>query len=198
MTTLDAINQMLAGIGEAPVTTVDAGNPEIDTALLTLEQATREVQQERWRFNQEFDYPIVPDTNGNLIVPPNVLFISQNQDNLRDRLYDLVVRQGKLYDKRSHSFIFNETVTVTIVWAFPFEELPDPFQHYVAARASRVFAARSQGSREIMQMIAIDEERLRGACIAYDSDVSELNMLQDWNGRNSHRPYTPFDAVWRA
>jgi hypothetical protein len=68
----------------------------------------------------------------------------------------------------------------------------------VAARASRVFAARSQGSREIMQMIAIDEERLRGACIAYDSDVSELNMLQDWNGRNSHRPYTAFDAVWRA
>lgn len=198
MTTLDAINQMLACIGEAPVTAITAGNPEIDTAQLTLDQVTREVQQERWRFNRESGYPIVPDGNGNLIVPPNVLFISQNQSNPVDRLYDLVQRQGKLYDKRSHSFVFNQTVTVDIVWAFPFDELPQPFQHYITARASRIFAARSQGSREIVQMIAVDEERLRGACVASDTDVSELNMLQDWNGRNSHRPYTPFDAVWRA
>lgn len=198
MTTLDAINQMLACIGEAPVTAITAGNPEIDTAQLTLDQVTREVQQERWRFNRESDYPIVPDVSGHLIVPPNVLFITQNQDNQTDRLLDLVERGGKLYDKHSHTFVFDRTVTVNIVWAFPFEELPLPFQHYITARASRIFAARSQGSREIVQMIAVDEERLRGACVSYDTDVSELNMLQDWNGRNSHRPYIPFDAVWRA
>jgi hypothetical protein len=198
MTTLDAINQMLACIGEAPVTTIDAGNPEIDTAILTLNQVTREVQQERWRFNRESNYPITPDSNGNINVPPNVLFISQNQENLRDRLYDLVERQGKLYDKQSHSFIFRETVTVNIVWAFPFEELPFPFQSYVTARASRIFASRSQGSTEVVRLIAADEERLRGACISYDTDFSELNMLQDHEGRNSHRGYRPFDAVWRA
>ena len=198
MTTLEAINQMLSCIGEAPVTTIDAGNPEIDTALLTLNQVTREVQQERWRFNREHNYPITPDSNGNLIIPPNVLFISQNQNNSRDRLYDLVERQGKLYDKRSHSFIFNQTVTVDLVWDFPFEELPVPFQSYVTARSSRIFAARSQGSTEIVRLTAADEERLRGACVAYDTDFSQLNMLQDREGRNSHNSYRPFDAVWRA
>jgi hypothetical protein len=198
MTTLDAINQMLVSIGEAPVTEVTAGNPEIDTAALTLDQVTREVQQERWRFNREENYPIVPDSNGNLIVPTNALYITQNQSNQRDRLYNLVERQGKLYDTHSHSFIFTDTVTVNIVWRFPFEELPLPFRAYIAARACRVFATRSQGSREVVQLISIDEERLRADCLAYEGDVPEVNMLQDWNGRNSHRGYTPFDAVWRS
>jgi hypothetical protein len=198
MTTLDAINQMLACIGEAPVTSINAGNPEIDVAVLTLNQVTTEVQQERWRFNREEGYPIVPDTNGNLIVPPNVIYITQDQNSHPDRLYDLVERQGKLYDRVGHTFVFDRTVKVNITWAFPYDELPLPFQTYIAARASRVFAVRSQGSQEIVQLTAIDEERLRGACVGYDTDVKELNVLQDRYGRNSHRGYRPFDAVWRA
>jgi hypothetical protein len=198
MTTLDAINQMLACIGEAPVTSITAGNPEIDMAVLTLNQVTTEVQQERWRFNREDGYPIVPDTNGNLLVPSNVIYITQDQRLNPDRLYDLVERQGKLYDRVGHTFVFDRTVKVNVVWAFPFDELPIPFQTYITARASRLFALRSQGSQEIVQLTAIDEDRLRGACISYDTDIKELNVLQDHQGRNSHRGYRPFDAVWRA
>jgi hypothetical protein len=58
MTELEAINQMLATIGEAPVTDIEIGNPEVDLALVTLNQVSREVQAEGWRFNKEYRYSL--------------------------------------------------------------------------------------------------------------------------------------------
>lgn len=200
MTTLDAVNQLLASIGEAPVTDIEAGNPEIDLALLTLNQVTREVQAERWHFNREESYPLTPDITGNINVPEGVLFISIGKGVTFPGygVYNLAVREGKLYDRSSHSFIFPQEVAVSvdIVWGFPFEDLPAPFQLYIAQKAARVFVSRSQGSREMVQLSAVDEERLRANCIAYDTDEQNLNLNQNYDGV-THPTYRPFDAMNR-
>ena len=70
---LPAINQILASVGQAPVTTLDSTNPDVAIAYNTLLQVSREVQGEGWTFNREFDYPLTPDANDNILYPNNVL-----------------------------------------------------------------------------------------------------------------------------
>ena len=70
---LPAINQILASVGQAPVITTDSTNPDVAIAYDTLLQVSREVQAEGWTFNREFDYPLTPDANDNILYPNNVL-----------------------------------------------------------------------------------------------------------------------------
>ena len=53
---LPAINQILAAVGQAPVTTLDQPNPDVAIAYDTLLQVSREVQSEGWTFNREEHY----------------------------------------------------------------------------------------------------------------------------------------------
>ena len=93
---------MLVGIGQAPVVSLDIANPEIATALSILDSMNREVQGEGWNFNTEINYPFTPDNDGEIVVPGNVLQISDNK-NSNVQAYQTVLRGGKLYDKISHT-----------------------------------------------------------------------------------------------
>jgi hypothetical protein len=60
-TELEAVNAMLASIGEAPLDTLDgATQSDVQTAINILRDTTREVQSEGWRFNTEFGFEIAP------------------------------------------------------------------------------------------------------------------------------------------
>ena len=66
---LPAINQILASVGQAPVTTLDQTNPDVAIAYDTLIQVSREIQSEGWTFNTEHDYPFTPDSNNEILIP---------------------------------------------------------------------------------------------------------------------------------
>ena len=193
MTELEAINQMLATIGEAPVTDIEIGNPEVDLALVTLNQVSREVQAEGWRFNHEHNYSLAPNTDGVILLPGGIINISSSPWRGQSRL-DLVVRDGKIYDRRTGSFQFAGPIQVNVTFLYGFEDLPLPFQSYVTPRASRLFAGRSQGSGTMVQFSAIDEERLRSNCIRYDTQQGRTNMSQD-RDRYQYPTFVPNDAL---
>ena len=58
LTELQAINQMLAAVGQIPVTSIDKDsndnptNPDVAMAQETLRQVSKEVQAEGWTFNR--------------------------------------------------------------------------------------------------------------------------------------------------
>ena len=198
MNTLAAVNQLLSSIGEAPVSALEVGNPEVDLALATLNQVNTEVQSERWHFNTEYNFPLAVDINGEILVPSNVLFVQVNKDRSPTHL-DLCERNGKLYDRVKHTFQFAiGHVDVDLVWLLPFESLPTPFQLFIAARASRVFCSRSQGSKEMVQLIMVDEVRLRANCVAYDTDEQQLTMATTVDRRQYLGTYNVLDAIWRS
>lgn len=197
-TKLEAINQMLTGIGQAPVVSLDSTNPEITSAQFLLDTTNREVQGEGWHFNTEINYPFTPDVDGYIFVPPNVLQLSDNKTS-NVQTYQTVVRDGKLYDKVSHSFIFSagEPVLCDVVWLFEFEDLPQVFQDYITQRAARVFAGRFVGSENMVKFNAQDEGILRANCISYDTDTSQANIFGLENGQNFYVSYTPFNTIAR-
>ena len=197
-TRLQAINQMLSGIGQAPVVSLDVANPELALALDILESVNREVQGEGWHFNTEVNYPFTPDVNGNISVPQDVLSLSDNKTSNVQK-YQTVLRNGKLYDKVNHTYIFptGSPIKCDVVWLFDFEDLPQPFKDYITQRATRVFAGRALGSQEMVTFNAQDEAILRSNCLAYDTSTSEVNIFGLETGQNFYVSYTPFRTIAR-
>jgi len=206
-TQLQAINQMLVGIGQAPVVSLDIANPEIATALSILDSVNRQVQGEGWHFNTEINYPFTPDSSpeaeGLIIITDNILQISDNKTSNVQK-YQTVHRgfggaYRLLYDKIAHSFVFPLTSTIfcDVVWLFDFADLPQVFQDYIAQRAARVFAGSVVGSKEMFQFNAQDEAILRSNCLAYDTNTSAVNIFGVESGQNYYVSYTPFRTIAR-
>jgi phenylpropionate dioxygenase-like ring-hydroxylating dioxygenase large terminal subunit len=197
-TKLQAINQMLSGIGQAPVVSIDVANPELALALEILDSVNRAVQGEGWHFNTEVNYPFMADNNGEVTVPPNTLSISDNKTSNTQR-YQTVLRNGKLYDKIYHTYQFDagKPVLCDVVWFFEYEDLPQVFKDYVTHRAARLFAGRALGSEAMVQFNAVDESILRANCLAYDTNTSEVNIFGLETGQNFYVSYTPFRAIAR-
>jgi hypothetical protein len=197
-TKLEAINEMLTGIGQAPVVSLDVANPEIALALSVLDTVTKEIQSEGWHFNSEINYPFTPDNSGHILVPANVLQLSDNKlSNVQQ--YQTVVRDGKLYDKVNHTFNFpvGSPVLCDVVWLFDFEDLPEVFVRYITQRATRVFSGRAQGSEQMVRFNIQDEEVLRSNCLAYDTNTSEVSIFGMETGQNFYISYTPFRTIAR-
>ena len=197
-TQLQAINQMLSGIGKAPVVSLDVANPEIAIALDVLQQVDREVQGEGWHLNTEVAYPFTADVNGDIYVAGNILQLSDNKY-ANNQKYQTVLREGRLYDKINHTYTFTpgSTVKCDVVWKFDFEDLPQVFKDYITQRATRVFAGRVLGSQEMVTFNAQDEALLRSNCLAYDTSSSDVNIFGQENGQNFYISYTPFRAIAR-
>ena len=97
-TELDAVNQILSSVGQAPVTTLDLQNPEVFMTVNTIRECSRQIQLEGWTYNTERNYPLQPDaTTSKIAIPPGVLTIDSNRKTHSDT-YDLVMRNGFLYD----------------------------------------------------------------------------------------------------
>ena len=82
-TELEAVNTMLNTIGEAPVNTlVNMTSVDALAALSVLQNVNRGVQVEGWFFNSEYDYPLVPDLDGNLPLPTNLMSLTLQMSHL--------------------------------------------------------------------------------------------------------------------
>jgi hypothetical protein len=134
--------------------------------------------------------------NDQLLLPDNLLSFSVSFEK-HGADYQIVERQGKLYDKIAHSYKFNEKVYADVVWGFKFEECPQPFKEYITARASRVYAARLVASKEQVELISQDEAVCRALCISYDTETSRPSMFGLETGQTTYISYMPFRTLAR-
>ena len=102
-TELSAVNSILGSIGQSPITSLDFTNQEISFIFNLLKESNVDVQNEGWVYNREEHVEFQPDANtGNIIVPVDILRIDIT-NGYQDRFFDLVKRNGKLYDKIMHT-----------------------------------------------------------------------------------------------
>lgn len=196
---LAAINEILASVGQAPVTTLDQTNPDVAIAYNTLLQVSREVQAEGWSFNTELHYEMTPDNNDEILIPNNVLQIdlTENAANLEK---DSVVRSGKLYDRYNHTFKFTEdTVEVDIVWLFDWVDIPKPIQHFITARAAALVSSRIIGDTDQYQILQQQEAYTRSLAMEYDTRQADLTFfgVPDGQAKSTYQAFQPFKALYR-
>lgn len=178
-TELDAVNLMLATIGESPVATLEqSGQVDAVTALSTLSEVSAEIQSRGWHFNTDKAYPLYRTAHApyEIATPPNAARIDPAGASAH---LDLAVRGGKLWDRRRHSFSFPDLpkVLVDIVWVLPFAETPQPARRFIAIRAARVFQDRVVGAGQLHGFTERDEARAEAGLRKYEAKTARRSIL---------------------
>ena len=196
-TELDAVNQILISVGQAPVTTLDLQSPEVSIVLNTLREVNKQVQAEGWIFNTEREYTMTPDeTTSQIEYPSNMLQIDTNQPYHKNK-YDVVKRGTKLYDRLKHTFTFTDSIKADVVWYFDFTDVPAAIQTYITARAARMCATKMIGDRELNALLQEQELQTRAAALEYDCNQGDYSMFGFRDGENYYNSYQPFQALMR-
>ena len=119
---LQAVNIMLSNVGQSPVTSLDSANPAVSLAAGILSEVNQGFQAEGWTFNSDKNYPFMPDVNGYIYVADNIISIdTQWQDE-----NSAVIREGKLYNRRTHSYKWDKKQELDVVRLLDFVDLPIP------------------------------------------------------------------------
>ena len=192
LTKLSAVNIVLSNVGQAPVTNIDNDNPMVVMAANVLDEVSNSLQSEGWTFNTERDYPFTPDITKKIYIPSNILQI----DTSYTSKLDVVLREGKLYNKREHTYNFTEQVRADVIWLVEFDDMPEAFKQYAAMRAANLYAGRAVGSAEAVRFGEREEAQARAAMIEYETSQGDYNFLGTEDNRNI-TSYRPFDAVYR-
>ena len=196
-TELDAVNQMLSSVGQAPVTTLDLQNPEVAIVLTTLREVNKQVQSEGWVFNTERKYVLTPDSvTKEIPFPTNVLSIDTNF-NEHQSAYDPVRRNGKLYDRFNHTYEWTTDIYADIVWYVAFEDVPPIVQNYIVARAARLSATKMIGDKEITALLAEQEIQTKSAALEYECNQGDYSVFGWQDGTNYYNSYQPYTALMR-
>lgn len=175
-TELEAINEMLRAIGEAPVSSIDTGNSDVTTALDLLRSHSRRVQALGWHFNTERETIIIPDGNGYLNVPSNALKIDASG---YQAYQDVIQRGTKLYDKENKTFVFTGSITVDIVVGLDWDELPESARAHIIALAGLEFVDTDIGSDIRHQFTASRVQQSRLLLESEETENGDYNMLRD-------------------
>jgi len=198
---LPAINQILASVGQAPVTTLDQTNPDVAIAYDTLLQVSREVQAEGWTFNREYHVEFTPDTNNEVLIANNILQIKLT-NNASNMDYNAVRRSGKLYDNQHHTYSWadfsGEKIKCDVVWFFDWVDLPKPIQDFITARAAVLVSSRIVGDTAQYQMLQQNEAYTRALALEYETNQGEYTFFGHPEGdQNYYNSYQPYQALYR-
>ena len=147
MTELEAVNEMLMSIGQAPVNTLTVtGIKDVNIAKARLTSTTRRVLSRGFNFNTDENYELTPDVDGVILLPSGALKVEgmASSDNLTVRRH--VTKGMALYNKAERTFVFTAPLPVKVTWAFAFEDLPETARCYIATAAGRRFQSKVVGS----------------------------------------------------
>lgn len=190
-TELNAVNTILSGIGEPPVTTLD-GQTNADAAIAQniLLEINREIQTMGWHFNTQFDVEFQPNTDGEIVLPTNVVRIDIDPrvrsgtpdmvSNLTDNR-DITQRGTKLFNKTKNTFVFEKNVKVTVVYLLEFTELPEAARRYITVKAARVFQDRMVGSQKHHNFTRGDEIRALALMKEFEMDTADYTIFGNYD-----------------
>ena len=196
-TELEAINIMLAAIGEAPVNTLTGSLPvDVKIAQSTLVEINKSVQAEGWSFNTEIDVTLTPNASKEIVLPVNVLRVDANIHQHPD--IDPIQRGLKLYDRLKNTFEFDEDLICTVVYFRDFDEIPEPARHYINIQAARKFVDRLVSDQSLRTYTQQDEQRARAILMETDLANGDHNVLRgDPSLTSIFDTYNPSSALIR-
>jgi hypothetical protein len=178
-TKLEAVNSMLSTIGEAPVNTLSSGLVDAETAETILNEVSRSIQAQGWNFNTEPDYKIIADSDGNVVLPSNVLR-ADAVDKFRSSKNEYIQRGNKIYDKRQHTFNIGKDLELNLVVLLDFTDLPEVARRYITVKSARIFQERVVGSDRLSAMNRNDEQEALFALREMEGDNGDYNIFDDY------------------
>ena len=196
-TELSAVNSILGAIGQAPLTTLNFDNPEVSFIFNLLRDANVDTQSEGWHFNKEEHVEYTPDTNGKIAIGNDILSMDVHGNHIR-RNYNLVRRNGFLYDKIKHTDDFSSiaSIDLDVVRLYNFEDLPIAFRRYITYRASRIAATQLVANAGLVRLLGVQEQQARAALQEYECNQADYSMF-GFEEQTAHQTYQPWRNLRR-
>ena len=202
---LPAVNQILASVGQAPVTTLDQTNPDVAIAYDALTQVSKEVQAEGWTFNQEFQIDQPVNSDKEIEIANNILQMDFSETYKGDK--DVVRRtkpgetQPKLYDRYNHTYVIGDTTSdtfeVDVTYFFDWIDIPYAVQNYITAKAATIAAQRIVGDPALIQTLQQREALARANALEYECNQGDYTIFGHPHGQRSYTSYKPYTALQR-
>ena len=196
-TELEAVNIMLAAIGEAPINSL-IGTLPVDARIAqsTLTEVNKSVQSEGWSFNTEIDVTLTRNVSNQINIPTDVLRVDANIH--QHPTIDPIQRGSKLYDRLNNKYEFDEDLICTVVYFRTFDEIPEPARRYITIKAARIFVDRLVSDDGLRTYTQQDEVRARAILMETDLANGDHNLLRgDPSLTSVFDTYSPANALIR-
>ena len=175
---LTAINTMLSVIGEMPVSSLDSATatPAVIMSQNILLEIHREVDNMGWHYNTEKDVELSFDSDGFITVPVSLIRLDVPVGKHTDK--DIVLRNGRLYDIKNHTYVFTENIKVDAVYHLVWEDLPESAKRYITIRSARILQDRIIGDQTQNAFTSRDEFNALVGLKEFEGDTADYTMLQ--------------------
>ena len=171
---LAAVNDILAAIGEPPVSTLEGdANADVANARRILNKVNRSIQSRGWTFNIEEGVTLLPDVFS-VMIPYSTDYLSMLSNGGQSQY---VNRGGYVYDRIAQTDRFPGGIVVNLIRLREFDEIPECYRHLIVAKAARQFNSRFFGAPEVDGALQEEEAEAKQACFEYELDYGNYNML---------------------
>ena len=171
-TELEAVNMMLASIGESPIATLNDGFVDASLARNYIAQVSKATQLQGWAFNTLYNYQLTPDNYGHINLPQNTLKVIIPGE----RKY--TQRGLRMYDNEKHTDVFSSNLKAHLVIALEFDQLSEALRQYVFTAAGRRFQDNMAAEPSIHSISKEDELRAKANFWNDVSDEEEYNVTE--------------------
>ena len=174
---LEAVNTLLANVGESPISSFDDLAVDASIARETLKEISREVQARGWHWNTE-KRKLSPNSSKEIILPLNTMKVDTIEGS---STINVIERDGKLFNRSDYknTYEFTTAVFVEIVLLHDFAKLPEAARRYITIRAARIFQERQLGAPSISGYNAQDEVRSLAYLRQMENETADRNILTD-------------------
>ena len=191
-TLLEAVNTLLAVIGEQPVNTLETQQiVEASMAERTLLEFHKEGQVNGWSWNSEQAYEFAKDSNNEIVVPTNVVSWATDAYEWGGRFQ---LRGQRVYDRENRTYSLGSDIAslkADVVFLLSWDESPEAFNRWVTIRSARVFSGRVLGDSSSFKYTAMDEQAALIALQSVELDQLQANSLTGGPGLRPFPTYSP-------
>lgn len=170
---LEAVNDILAAIGESPVSTLEGDtNADVVSARRILHKINRREQSKGWTFNIDEEASLAPDADTGLIP-----FLSSYLRVVSAGGTPYMNRGGYVYDRTSRTDTFTSPISVQLVTLLEFDEMPEVFKSYIVTKAAKEFNISFFGAPEIDTVLSNELIELQQVIMEYELDYGAYNAF---------------------
>lgn len=185
LTKLEAINECLAAVGIAPVSSIDSKHPAYLKAARKFDTVLKKVQSnggKGWWYNRSIQ-KLTPALDGTVTVPQYAIVCESDQ-------YPMyIVRGNRLYDRSTRNYVIKNESYYRLVEALPYEEVPNVAREVIWTRAKYEYYVDEDGTEPKLSLYLRDKERAEYALHAEHLRHEDVNHFDGTAGYSKY-PYT--------
>ncbi len=175
LTQLEAVNEVLAALGEKPVTTLVGTTSRMATlAVNGLNTSIGRIQDGEWEFNRLRSITLSVDAaTGHIFVPAQII-----RFDVPDEPY-VIHRKDRLYDRQKMTDVFSSAITGNALVHLPWDDLPSEAKTYAVTMTAKKLYDQFVGAEEGRRNLREEMYSARARLMDYDCEMGDYSVLDD-------------------